>query len=81
MVDVLIKNAFVVDGSGRPGFRADVAVKGDTITGVGDLRHLGAKRTIDAEGLVLSPALSTRTPTPTSRSSTIRPPRARWRRA
>lgn len=55
MVDVLIKNAFVVDGSGRPGFRADVAVKGDTITGVGDLRHLGAKRTIDAEGLVLSP--------------------------
>ncbi|MBC3938864.1 hypothetical protein D4A47_07975 [Anaerotruncus massiliensis (ex Liu et al. 2021)] len=55
MVDVLIKNAFVVDGSGRPGFRADVAIKGDTITGVGDLRHLGAKRTIDAEGLVLSP--------------------------
>jgi len=84
MVDVLIKTAFVVDGAGRPGFRADVAVKGDTITGVGDLRHLGAKRTIDAEGLGPPPRLfgrSTRTPTPTSRSSTTRPPRARWRRA
>ena len=55
MLDYLIKNASVVDGSGRPRFMADVAIKGDTITGVGNLGNLAAKKVIDADGLTLAP--------------------------
>lgn len=53
--DVLILNGTVVDGSGAPGIRADVAIKGDRIVKVGDLRAAGAVRTIDATGLVVAP--------------------------
>jgi len=53
--DVLIKNGTVVDGSGSPGIRADVAINGDRIVKVGDLRAAGAVKTIDATGLVVAP--------------------------
>ncbi len=43
-----------MDGSGRPGFRADVAVAGDRIVEVGTLRAEAA-RTIDAAGCVVAP--------------------------
>src|SRR5205814_10547650 len=49
-----IKNAMVVDGSGMPGFGGDVAVQDGHIAAVGRV-HEGAKRTIDADGLVLAP--------------------------
>ena len=35
--DLIIRDATIIDGSGRPGFRGDVAVSGDRIAGVGDL--------------------------------------------
>lgn len=56
-VDLLIQHATVVDGSGAPGFRADVAIKGDEIVFVGNGPPEGmtAKRVIDAAGFVLSP--------------------------
>ena len=41
--DVVIRGGTVYDGSGRPPVVADVAVRGDTIAAVGDLR--GAKGT------------------------------------
>lgn len=53
--DLVIKDALVVDGTGRPGFRADVAVKEDTIASVSQKADVSAPRTVDARGLVLSP--------------------------
>jgi dihydroorotase/N-acyl-D-amino-acid deacylase len=53
--DIIIRNGRVVDGSGRPGFNADVAIKGDRIARVGNLRGANAKRTIEARGQVVAP--------------------------
>ncbi|HUA34520.1 MAG TPA: amidohydrolase family protein [Candidatus Binataceae bacterium] len=52
--DLLIKNGTVVDGTGAPRFRADVAVAGDRIAEIGQISE-GAKRTIDASDLIVSP--------------------------
>jgi N-acyl-D-amino-acid deacylase len=54
MADLVIKNGLVVDGSGNPAFRGDIAIEGDTVTEVGTVTA-GARRTLDAEGLVVSP--------------------------
>ncbi|MFF0265083.1 amidohydrolase family protein [Kribbella sp. NPDC004536] len=49
-----IANALIVDGSGTPGYHADVAVDAGRIVAIGnDLP--AAERTIEADGLVLSP--------------------------
>ena len=54
MTDLLITGALVIDGSGAPGYHADVAVDAGRIVAIGnDLP--AADRTIDADGLVLSP--------------------------
>jgi dihydroorotase/N-acyl-D-amino-acid deacylase len=53
--DVLIRNGRIVDGSGRAGYVADVAIKGDRIASIGDLSKATASRTIDARGLVVAP--------------------------
>jgi N-acyl-D-aspartate/D-glutamate deacylase len=55
MHDLVIKNGLVVDGSGQPGYAADVAVNGGVITEIGDLESQEASRTIDAEGHIVSP--------------------------
>ena len=52
--DLLIKNGTVVDGSGNPGYRADVAVIGGKIAAIGRINER-AKQTIDAEGHIVSP--------------------------
>jgi N-acyl-D-aspartate/D-glutamate deacylase len=54
MHDLVIRNADVVDGTGAPKRRADVAVDGELITEVGEVDG-GATREIDGEGLVLAP--------------------------
>jgi N-acyl-D-amino-acid deacylase len=54
MVDILIKNARIVDGSGMPSFVGDVAVAGGKIADVGRIKSAG-RRTIDADGLALAP--------------------------
>jgi dihydroorotase/N-acyl-D-amino-acid deacylase len=53
--DLIIRNGRVVDGSGRPGFKADVAIKGDRIARVGNLSGAQARRVIDAQGQVVAP--------------------------
>jgi N-acyl-D-amino-acid deacylase len=53
--DLLILGGVVIDGSGAPRRRADVAVDGDRIAAVGDLTGAQARRRIDAEGLVVAP--------------------------
>lgn len=52
--DLLVKNGRIIDGSGGPSFYGDVAVKDGKIVEVGKLSG-DAQRTIDADGLVVSP--------------------------
>ena len=53
--DVLIRNGTVYDGTGGAGRMADVALRGDRIVGVGDLKNAPAKLVIDAHGLAVAP--------------------------
>jgi N-acyl-D-amino-acid deacylase len=53
--DLIIRNGRVIDGSGRPAFNADVAIKDDRIVRIGNLRGARAKRVIDARGQVVAP--------------------------
>ena len=55
MYDILIKNGTVIDGSGRPMYRGDVAVKDGRIVAVGDVRHSHTERVIDATGQYVAP--------------------------
>ncbi len=52
---VLIRNGRVIDGSGAPGERADVAVEGDRIAAVAPGLRGEAARAIDATGHVVTP--------------------------
>jgi N-acyl-D-amino-acid deacylase len=53
--DVVIKNGTVVDGTGAPAIRADVAIDGDRISAVGEVDASGANQVIDAEGRIVTP--------------------------
>jgi N-acyl-D-amino-acid deacylase len=53
--DVLIKNGRIVDGTGAPWFRGDVAIAGDRLAAVGALPGATAALTIDATNLVVAP--------------------------
>jgi N-acyl-D-amino-acid deacylase len=53
--DLVITNARVVDGSGNPWFRADVAVRGGVIARVGRVAPSEGARVIDARGQILAP--------------------------
>jgi len=52
--DLLVKNGLVIDGTGAPARRADVAIVGDRIAAIGSVTD-GAKRLIDASGLAVAP--------------------------
>ncbi len=51
--DIVIRGGIVVDGSGAPGRRADVAIRGDRIEAIGS--GLSARRTLDASGQIVAP--------------------------
>ncbi len=53
--DLIVRNATVLDGTGSPGFDADIGIMGDRITSLGDLEDATASREIDASGLVVAP--------------------------
>jgi N-acyl-D-amino-acid deacylase len=55
VLDVLIAGGRVIDGAGNPWFRADVGLRDGRVAAVGRLRGEAAARTVDAEGLVVSP--------------------------
>src|SRR5256885_1448223 len=52
---VLIRNAVIYDGSGKPAIQRDVAITGETIAAVGLLSDAHAKIEIDAQGLAVAP--------------------------
>ena len=54
MLDLLIKNARIVDGLGAPAFKADIAVKDGVITEIGRINQAAAE-TIDVGGRVAAP--------------------------
>ena len=53
--DLIMKNGWIVDGTGNPRYRGDVAVRGDRIAAVGFLGGAQARETLDVRGLVVSP--------------------------
>src|SRR5690242_98925 len=53
--DLVIHHGWVVDGTGNPAYRGDVAVVGDHIVAVGRVPDRPATREIDATGLVVAP--------------------------
>src|SRR5437879_8506814 len=55
--DVVIKNGTVYDGTGSEGRKADVAIRGDRIVGVGDFQNSSATNVIDAHNLSVAPGL------------------------
>jgi cytosine/adenosine deaminase-related metal-dependent hydrolase len=55
MFDVNISGGTVVDGSGSEPFRADVAITGNKIMGLGDYSGQVRMTTIDASGCLVTP--------------------------
>jgi N-acyl-D-amino-acid deacylase len=55
MIDWLIKDAQIIDGTGGPSFRGDIAVSGEKILEIGRLGDPEAKRLVNADGKVVSP--------------------------
>jgi N-acyl-D-amino-acid deacylase len=52
--DLVIKNGTIVDGTGVPRFRADLAITGGRIAEIGQVKD-SARRVIDASDLVVTP--------------------------
>jgi N-acyl-D-amino-acid deacylase len=55
MYDIIIKNGTIIDGSGKPMFLGDVAVRDDEIVAVGNIRNSNAKIIIDAKDQYVAP--------------------------
>ena len=55
MTDLLLRGGTVIDGTGAPAVRADVAVTNGRITDVGAFTGRRARRMIDARGRVVAP--------------------------
>ena len=56
MLDLLVKNGQIIDGTGSPGFYGAVLVEDERVTiHRGDVAHLEAARVIDATGRVVCP--------------------------
>src|SRR5881398_2823691 len=53
--DVLLRGGWIVDGSGNPRHRGDVAIAGDRIAGLGFLPGAQARETLDVPGLIVAP--------------------------
>jgi N-acyl-D-amino-acid deacylase len=51
--DIVIKGGTVIDGTGSPGYVADVAITGGVISDVGT--GLSGRRVLDAAGQVVAP--------------------------
>jgi len=52
--DILIKNTQIIDGTGKPAFKGNIAIQGDRITAVGETEN-DAIVVIDGSGLVTCP--------------------------
>jgi len=55
VLDVVLRGGTVIDGTGKPGYLADVGVKEGRVTAIGTIEAKRARFVIDATGLVVSP--------------------------
>ncbi|MDE0965972.1 MAG: D-aminoacylase [Candidatus Latescibacteria bacterium] len=55
MYDLLVRNARLLDGSGQPAFKGDIAVEEGRIVAIGDLTNTDARHAIDAQGHIACP--------------------------
>ncbi|MCL0103584.1 amidohydrolase family protein [Dehalococcoidia bacterium] len=55
MMDILIRNGSIVDGSGGGAFKGSIAISGERIVEIGEVSSSDCARIIDAEGLVVAP--------------------------
>jgi N-acyl-D-amino-acid deacylase len=53
--DFVIRGAMLYDGSGQPGVKGDLAIRGDRIVGAGRFQVAGQPREIDGAGLIVCP--------------------------
>jgi N-acyl-D-amino-acid deacylase len=53
--DLILRNATIIDGTGGPRLRGDVAIDGDRISMVGDLSADAGRETVDLTGRALAP--------------------------
>ena len=59
MIDTLIVNGTIVDGTGAPRFVGDIAISDGKIHAIGKLQHLSAKEVIDAKQMIVAPGYIT----------------------
>src|SRR5258708_33570847 len=55
MTDWILRGGEVIDGSGRPRRRADVASAGDRIAGIGSVGRVEGAREVDVRGKIVAP--------------------------
>jgi len=55
MTDWILRGGSVIDGTGAPRFRADVAIAGDRIAALGEVPKAQGAREIDVTGLIVAP--------------------------
>ncbi|HUP95077.1 MAG TPA: D-aminoacylase [Burkholderiales bacterium] len=53
--DLVLRNARIVDGTGSPWYRGDLAIRGDTIASIAPTIAAPARRVIDVKDAVVSP--------------------------
>ena len=55
MLDLIIKNGTIIDGTNKPNFKSDIGIKNNVIQEIGNLDDIPAKKIIDASNLVVAP--------------------------
>src|SRR5690606_32809503 len=55
MVDTVIRNGTIYDGSGTDPFTGDIAIHSDSIVAIGDIGRIRGVKEIDAKGLAVAP--------------------------
>lgn len=53
--DLIVRNGRIIDGTGSPWYRGDVAIRNGRIAAIGRLADASARKTIDAEGEIVAP--------------------------
>ena len=55
MENIIIKNGEIIDGTGKPGYNADIVIEKDRIASIGNTDSKNAENVLDASGLVVAP--------------------------
>lgn len=53
--DTVIRNGHIIDGTGSPWYSGDLGIRNGRIAAIGRLADPGAKRSIDAQGMIVAP--------------------------